>query len=153
MATSYQTLSDLMTPNQFMGLLITQPMLQLFALLVTGLSSFFLIRSIIMISPAEIAKILGACLDYNYDLGKNFVLQKTDTVVGFILLIMSLLSQMWSISQPLRWIDTEGLTMIRMVVTLIVFLFVAVMSESARRALIHKYTRELSQRLKMNLKQ
>jgi len=105
-----------------MELLITQPLLQLFTLLITTLSSFFLIHGAIKISPTEMAKV------------------RADTVIGFSLLMISLPVQAWSISQPLRIIDTDGLKINQIIIVSVAFLSVILLSEYIRRKLIRRYT-------------
>src|SRR3989344_973886 len=122
---------------------IIQPIFQLLALLITALSSFFLIRSVIKLSPVDVAKMSGAHLDANPKLGESFAIQKADTVVGFILLVVSVLFQIYIISQPLRWADTAGLNLAQIIVTLFIFFLLFSVSESARRFLIKRYKKEL----------
>ena len=123
---------------------IIQPMFPLLPLLITALSSFFLIRSVIKLSPVDVAKMSGAHLDANPKLGKNFAIQKADTVVGFILLVVSVLFQIYTISRPLRWADTAGLNLAQIIITLFIFFLLFSISESVRCFFIKKYKKELS---------
>jgi len=151
-----QRLIDVMPFGQavsfLMALIFIQPMFQLLTLLITALSSFFLIRGVIKLSPLEMAKMSGAHLDLNPKIGENFAKQKADTVIGFILLIISLIIQTWIISQPLRFIDTGGLGIIQMVFVLVIFTALWLNAELYRHKLINKYLADLKQGLKQDLK-
>ncbi|MEK7156278.1 MAG: hypothetical protein AAB790_00520 [Patescibacteria group bacterium] len=142
----YQAVGDVMGFGQFVSLLfglLTQPMFQLYILLVTGLSSFFMIRGVMKFSPAEMAKMSGARLGFNLEIGKNFASQKADTVTGFVLLMVSLLAQILSISQPVRFIDLDGLGFFQSVFTVGVFGITWWEAEKWRRNLIRKYEADL----------
>lgn len=135
-----------------MALIFIQPMFQLLTLLITALSSFFLIRGVMKLSPLEMAKMSGANLDLNLKIGENFARQKADTVVGFILLIISLIIQMWTISQPLRFIDTGGPGIIQLIFALVIFAVFWLNTELYRHKLINKYLADLKQGSKQDLK-
>lgn len=122
---------------------IIQPMFQLLTLLITALSSFFLIRSVIKVNPSDVAKMSRAHFDANPKIGESFAVQKADTVAGFSLLLLSVLLQVHTISQPLRWADTAGLNILQVAVVLIVFFLFFVGSEKARCFLVKKYMKEL----------
>lgn len=122
---------------------IIQPMFQLLNLLITALSSYFLIRSVIKVNPSDVAKMSGAHLDANPKIGKSFAVQKADTVVGFSLLLLSILLQGYIISQPLRWADTAGLNIPQTVVVSVVFSLVFWASKKWRNSLEKKYIMEL----------
>lgn len=122
---------------------IIQPMFQLLTLLITALSSYFLIRSVIKVKPSDVAKMSGAHLDANPEIGKSFAVQKSDTVIGFSLLLLSVLLQSYTISQPLRWADTAGLNIPQVVVVLIVFSIIFWASKKWRHSLESKYMTEL----------
>lgn len=131
-----------------MELFFTQPAFQLIILLVTALSSFFLIRGVIKLTPAEMARISSTYFDYNPELVKSFAVQKADSVVGFVLLLISITIQAWIISQPLRWIDVGGLTMAQIIFSVIIFVPIVVTSQFSRRFLAYKYKKEVLEELK-----
>lgn len=151
-----QRLIDIMPLSQAISFLMTlifiQPMFQLLTLLITASSSFFLIRGVIKLSPLEMAKMSGAHLDLNPKIGENFAKQKADTVIGFILLIVSLIIQTWIISQPLRLIDTGGLGIIHIIFVLVIFAAICLNAELYRCRLINKYLTDFKQGLEQSLK-
>lgn len=129
---------------------ITQPMIQLFVMLLTASSSFYLVRSVLDTSAKEMAEIAAAHYDYNIDFAKNVVKQKVDTVIGISILSISLIVQMWSLSQPLRFIDADGITILQMVWVIVCFIPFAGLSEIARLHYVRKYTDRLLKDLGMN---
>lgn len=114
---------------------LIQPVFQLFTLLITALSSWYLIREVIELTPKEAAHISAT--------HRNFAEQKANMVLGFILMMASLFIQALSISQPLRWIDVDGLTVVHIIVTSILFIFIIYASEVCKKKLVHKYTQML----------
>lgn len=133
--------------NAAMDTFIVQPMFQLGVLLITLLSSYYLIKGVMELYPAEVARISSAHLDYNAKAGESFAKQKADTVIGFSLLLLSSLVQWWSISSPLRWVDVDGLRATQTLVTLTVFALIILVSEFVRRRLVSKYTEALFKEL------
>ena len=113
-----------------------QPVFQLFTLYVTSLSSWYLIRSVIELSPREAARISQS--------PKNFAQQKADTVLGFILLMFSLVIQVWNVGQPLRFIDVDGLTLLHYLITAPIFVLGYYTAEKARIRLIRKYSQDFA---------
>lgn len=151
-----QRLIDVMPFNQAINFLIAsifnQPMFQLLILLITALSSFFLIRSVIKLSPFEMAKMSSAYLELNPKIGENSTIQKADGVIGFALLLISIVIQAWTVSQPLRWADTSGLGIIQWIFALLIFGVILVIAESCRRALIKNYLSDFKKEVEQNLK-
>ena len=129
-------------------ILFVQPMFQLLTLLITALASYYLIRSVVKLSPAEMARMSAAYLGYNPEIGKSFALQKAETVVGFALLMISVLVQIWTISQPLRFVDVDGLNLIQIVFAMCIFVVIYKLTEYIRQRLTKRYLESLLQDLK-----
>ncbi len=81
--------------------------IQVMALGVTLISSFFLIRGTIFLSAENIAEVSRSKWDYNLDVARNLTQSHVDTKIGFcfILLgfILQLINQLW----PMRVSDFD----------------------------------------------
>ena len=99
-------------------------------------------RDKIGLTAIDVAKMSGAHLNYNPKLGENFINEKASTLVGFSLLLLSVLLQAYVLSQPLRWIDTEGLHFPQFVFVIIAFLFLWGLVRFFRKRLISRFEAE-----------
>lgn len=81
---------------------LNQRRIRYIAILLTVLSSFFLIRGIIFLSAENLAELSTSKWGYNLEIAKNLVRQRTDTVVGFCLLVLSFILQSIDFLWPLR---------------------------------------------------
>lgn len=79
--------------------------IQIMGLGMALLSSFFLIRGSISLTAKNIADLSGTYWNFNEALAKSLASQKADTLVGFILLLGSIIFQMVNLIWPMRWDD------------------------------------------------
>lgn len=73
---------------------------QVLAILLAVLSSYFLIRGVMNLNAKDMVSIASTKWDLNLDLLKNLCYQRADTVVGFILLPISVILQAVNMFQP-----------------------------------------------------
>lgn len=79
--------------------------IQVSALTAVLMSSFFLIRGTLYLSKKDIAELASTKWAYNLDVAKNLCHQRSDTIVGFTLLLLSFALQMGNLLWALRWCD------------------------------------------------
>ena len=82
--------------------------IQILALGLTAGSSFFLIRSVITMSAKDIAELAATKYGFSYQIADNLTQQRSDTIVGFTLLLMSLFVALVNFLWPMR-IDDFGI--------------------------------------------
>ena len=101
--------------------------IQVLALSLVLISSYFLIKGTILLSVQDLAKLSVPRWGYNLDIAKNLTRQQTDTKVGFVLLLSSFLLQLINILWPIRIkdfaLDWKG-AVIAIAVSILIF-FVA----------------------------
>jgi energy-coupling factor transporter transmembrane protein EcfT len=76
--------------------------IQVIALLLMAISAFFLIKSIIRVTPKDMAKLSQTRCGYSLPVTRNFAKQKADTVVGFVLLLSGLVFSLANLLWPMR---------------------------------------------------
>ena len=81
--------------------------IQVTALSVVLLSSYFLIRGTITLSAQDLAELSQPRWDYHLGVVKNLVRQRSDTKVGFSLLLLSFFLQLINMLWPMRWVDFD----------------------------------------------
>jgi hypothetical protein len=81
--------------------------IQVLALSLALMSSFFLIKGTVTLSVNDLAELSLAKYGYNLNVLKNLSANRADTVVGFCLLIGSFLLQMANMLWALRWCDFD----------------------------------------------
>jgi len=79
--------------------------IQVTAVLLVLIASFFLIKAVILISLPEVVELANRDWDYSLVEAKNLIRQKSDTVVGFVLLLLSFLLSMINLLWPMRACD------------------------------------------------
>ena len=67
---------------------------QVLPTLLIVLSSYFLIKGIIALSPKNIAALSGTAWGYSLEIAQNLCHQRADTIIGFILLLSSIIAQL-----------------------------------------------------------
>ncbi|NPV03859.1 MAG: hypothetical protein HPY67_03910 [Syntrophaceae bacterium] len=75
------------------------------SLTVTLISSYFLLKSNIGLSPENIASLATTKLGYNSDIIRSLCEQRADTWIGFALLLIAFGLQMINALWPMRWND------------------------------------------------
>ena len=101
--------------------------IQVTALSAVLLSSFFLINGILTSSIQDIAELATSKWDYNLDVAKNLTHQRSDTIVGFVLLLLSFILQSINLLWPISWVDfavNKKGVIVALIVSMLVF-FVA----------------------------
>lgn len=101
--------------------------IQVTALSVVLLSSFFLIKGILTSSIQDITELATPKWNYNLDVAKNLTRQRSDTIVGFVLLLLSFILQSINLLWPISWVDfavNKKGVIVALVVSILVF-FVA----------------------------
>ena len=81
--------------------------IQINSLFLTLLSSFFLLKGNLGLSPQDIANLSTTRFNYSPDVLTALVGQTTDIWLGFVLLLLAFLSQMGNLLWPLRWDDSK----------------------------------------------
>jgi magnesium-transporting ATPase (P-type) len=71
------------------------------------ISSSFLIKGNLSISEKDLAKLSKTKWGYNKAVTKNLTTQRANTIVGFVLLLLSFFLQMANLLWPMRYRDLE----------------------------------------------
>jgi len=79
--------------------------IQMMVLLLTLMSAFFLISAIMNMSIKDMTELSKATSGYNLVVVKNLAQQKSSTLVGFVLLLMSYLFALIGLMLPMRCSD------------------------------------------------
>ena len=79
--------------------------IQVTAVSLVLIASFFLIKAELLISTAEIVELANRNWDYSLVEAENLIRQKSDTVVGFVLLLLSFLLSLINLLWPMRASD------------------------------------------------
>ena len=99
----------------------------------TSLASFFLIRGTLATTVKDLAEMSITKLGYNSNVITNLTRQRTDTKIGFCVLLLALVIQVVNTTWPLRIDDFEvsweGIVL-AIAVTLILYLWVNRLSNS-----------------------
>lgn len=88
------------------------------------LAAFFLIRGMISLSIQDIAELSRAKWDCHLGLARNLVRQRSDTIIGFSLLLLSFIFQLFSMfrSKAISKLDKKVIFITIIIFTLITFL-------------------------------
>lgn len=79
--------------------------IQVQAILLVLISSYFLIKGMLSISAKDLAELSKTKWGYNKAVTKNLTTQRADTIVGFVLLLLSFLLQTVNLLWPMRYRD------------------------------------------------
>lgn len=93
--------------------------IQVLAVTTVIMSSFFLIRGTLYLSKKDLAELSSTKLGYNLDVAKNLCCQRSDTIVGFTLLLFSFGLQMGNLLWTMR-IKDFGVSKVGVIAALIV---------------------------------
>jgi hypothetical protein len=81
--------------------------IQVTALLFTVISAYFLIKSVIEMTPKDIAELSTTRFDYNPPVVRSLSKQRADTLVGFALLMTGLVLSLANLLWPMRYCDFD----------------------------------------------
>ena len=70
-------------------------------------SAYFLIRSVISMSVTDIAELSKSKWGFSSQVADNLTHQRSDTIVGFTLLLISILVGMINLLWPISWVDFD----------------------------------------------
>ena len=93
--------------------------LQVTALSMAIVSSFFLVKGVVGMSVKEMAERSKSGYGYTPSITENLALQKADTVVGAVLILLSFFLQSINFLRPMRW-DDFGVNKIGLIIAIIV---------------------------------
>jgi hypothetical protein len=80
--------------------------IQITALSLVLISSFFLLKGVISLSAQDMIKLSQTTYGGTYmRMVKNLTQQKSDTIVGFVLLLASFFLSLINFLWPMRWVD------------------------------------------------
>ena len=79
--------------------------IQVQAILLVLISSYFLIKGMLSISAKDLAELSKTKWGYNKAVTKNLTTQRADTIIGFVLLLLSFLLQTVNLLWPMRYLD------------------------------------------------
>ncbi|HUU18173.1 MAG TPA: hypothetical protein VMW72_13575 [Sedimentisphaerales bacterium] len=115
--------------------------IQVQALLLVLISSFFLIKGMLTLSAKDLAELSKSKWDYNTAVTKNLTQQRSDTIVGFALLLLSFLLQSMNLLWPMRIDDfdvSKGGVVIAIVISVAIFLAAIKCSDLLQRIFYKK---------------
>lgn len=92
--------------------------IQVQAILLVLISSYFLIKGMLSISAKDLAELSKTKWGYNKAVTKNLTTQRADTIVGFVLLLLSFLLQTANLLWPMR-IGDFGVSTIGFIISVI----------------------------------
>ena len=81
--------------------------IQVLALGLTAASAYFLIRGVIRMSIKDIAELSKSKWGFSYQVADNLTHQRSDTIVGFTLLLVSLFVALVNLLWPMRIDDFD----------------------------------------------
>ncbi|NQT00690.1 MAG: hypothetical protein HQ580_01560 [Planctomycetes bacterium] len=114
--------------------------IQVQALLLVLISSYFLIKGMLSISAKDLAELSKTKWGYNKAVTKNFTTQRADTIVGFVLLLLSFLFQTINLLWPMRYVDfgVSTIGFIIAIITSAIILLTAIKSSSFLQRVFYK---------------
>jgi vacuolar-type H+-ATPase subunit I/STV1 len=112
------------------------------ALLLTVMSAFFLIKSVIELAPKDMAELSRTNWDYSLSTARNFAKQKADTVVGFALLMLGLVLSLVNLLWPMRWCDFK-VNYVGIIVAIFVSIIIFLASYKASSVLQKHYYKQV----------
>lgn len=80
-------------------------LLQVTALSFTVIAAFFLIKGVLRMSPKDMAELSQTRCGYSPPMTRNLAMQKADTLVGFVLLMLSFFLALANLLWPMRACD------------------------------------------------
>lgn len=105
--------------------------IQVLALTIVLMSSFFLIRGTLYLSKKDLAELSSTKFGYNLDVAKNLCHQRSDTIVGFALLLFSftlqLINMLWTMRIKDFGVNRAGV-LIALIVSILVFVITCLVS-------------------------
>ena len=104
-----------------------------------SISSFFLIKGYISISIKDIIEISAPTCGINLDVAYHFCKNKSDVITGFVLLLLSLISQFMDFYIPLTWNDIDNPNhygvLYSIALAIIIFLFSLIFNKTYEKKL------------------
>src|SRR4030042_6721902 len=82
-------------------------LLQVASLSFTVMAAFFLIKSVLWMSPKDMAELSRTRWNYSSPVTRNLAIQKADTLIGFVLLMLSFFLALANLLWPMRSCDFE----------------------------------------------
>ena len=79
--------------------------IQVMAMSLVVISAFFLIKSVLLMSFAKVVSLLNRDWNYSVVEAKDLIKQRSDTLVGFILLLLSFMLSLINMLWPMRSSD------------------------------------------------
>ena len=76
--------------------------IQVTTVIIVVISAFFLVRGIAFLSPQDLAELSKLKFQFDLNVARNLIYQRSDTIVGFSLLLLSFLLQMINLLWPMR---------------------------------------------------
>lgn len=71
------------------------------------ISSIFLIKGTLMLTPKDIGKLSSTFVGYNKSLASTYSHQKSDTTFGVALILIASTLQLINLLWPIRWVDLD----------------------------------------------
>lgn len=76
--------------------------IQVTALILAVMSAFFLVRGVAFLSPQNLAELSKLKLQFDLNVARNLIYQRSDTIIGSSLLFLSFLIQMTNLLWPIK---------------------------------------------------
>lgn len=121
--------------------------IQVLALSLTVIAAFFLIKSVIWTTPKDMAELSQSKWTYSLAIAKNLARQKADTIIGFVLLMLSLFIALVNLLWPMRGVDfavNRNGVILAVLVSIVIF----VVAYKASNILQQHYYKQVEQILK-----
>ena len=119
--------------------------IQVQALLLVLISSYFLIKGMLSISAKDLAELSKTKWGYNKAVVKNLTMQRADTFFGFIFLLLSFLLQTANLLWPIRSSDLviSVIGIIIAVITSAIIFFIAIKCSGFLQRVFYKDVMEI----------
>lgn len=121
--------------------------IQVTALLFTGISAFFLIKSVIEMTPKDVAELSQTHWNYSLSATRNLAKQKADTLVGFVFLMSSFSLSLANLLWPMRLGDF-GVNCNGVIIAFLVSIVISVAAYKASNVLQQHYYKQAENILK-----
>jgi hypothetical protein len=118
---------------------------QVQALSLVLLSSYFLIKGKLSLSAKDLARLSKTKWSYNKAVIKNLTTERADTIVGFALLLLSFLLQTINLLWPMRIgdFDVSKTGIVIAIITTAIILLIAIRLSVFLRSVFHKKVMEV----------
>jgi len=119
---------------------VARTFIQVQALLLVLISSYFLIKGMLDISAKDLAELSKTKWGYNKAVTKNLTNQRAYTIVGFVLLLLSFLLQTVNLLWPMRYRDfgISTIGVIMAVITSTIILLIAIKCSGFLQRIFYK---------------